>query len=111
MLLGVQWTMELLEARGVRGGAADTEVEGMMPFVDVALDHMGYALVLEANVAVVECMEPPGPDRVADQHPLRPQRQGAGPPADAHAARPGMRGRAVRALLHVSPLGAARGVL
>ena len=61
---GVRRTVELLEARGVRGGAADPEVERVMPFVDVALvarlvlHHLRYALVLDVNVADIEHMDP-----------------------------------------------------
>ena len=54
---------------------------------------------------------PPAPDRVPELRPLRQRRRGAGPPADARAARPGLRERAVRAVLLASPPGAARGVL
>ena len=41
---GVRQTVEQLEAPGLRGDTADPEVEGMMPFLDVALDHMRCAL-------------------------------------------------------------------
>ena len=44
VVLGVRQTEELQEAQGVDRDAAGREVEGVMPFLDVALDHNRKAM-------------------------------------------------------------------